>query len=311
MCNNSTIHIALSSDENYVKQMSVVITSALQNKGVNDNLFFHVLDGGVAKSSREAVLSLQNKSCKIEFLSIDDSLFNEDMPLGEAIPHVTKATYYRYLLSSLLPKNDKILYLDVDIIILGSLAELYNTDVSDYYVAGAKDILFTENTKRLKVKKYCNAGVLLFNLKKMRKDRMQEKLFAYTIQNNSKIVYGDQDVINSVLQTKIKYLPNKYNAQVGPYTMSDEYNKLAKKGEATIIHLIGAAKPWVPSSLSPFVDEYYHLLALSPLGANSEKEYKKIKKSNRHESTISTLRKIIPQPTKKVLRRIINAFYSK
>lgn len=310
MTRDKTIHVALSSDNNYTKQTSVVIVSALKNKARNDNLFFHILDGGIAKESKSKILSLQDDCCKIEFLNVDDSFF-DNMPLGDAIPHITKATYYRYVLPKLLPKIDKVLYLDVDLLVLGSIAKLFQYDIDNYYFAGVKDILYKENTDRLNIGKYCNAGVLLLNLKKMREDDMQRKLFSYTAKNHSRIVYGDQDVINTVLQAHIKYLPDKYNVQVGPYEMSNKYNSLAKSSEAVIMHFIGAAKPWVPSSLNPFVEEYYHYLAISPFGNEHPQEYKRIKASNRHKKMISLFRKITPKPIKKVARKVASIIFQK
>ena len=63
-------------------------------------------------------------------------------------------------------------------------------------------------------------------------------------ENQKEILWLDQDVINIVLQGKIKYLNNLYNAQVSElkFGLTKDFNKIADK--AVIIHYVGYEKPW-------------------------------------------------------------------
>lgn len=99
-----TIHVCLSSDDKYARHLGVTIASILVNKAPEDELFFHILDGGISRENRSRLESLQNlASFKIEFLAVDISLF-QNFPLDTDGPaHVSLATYYRILLPEFLP----------------------------------------------------------------------------------------------------------------------------------------------------------------------------------------------------------------
>lgn len=111
------------------------------------------------------------------------------------------------LLADLVPgMPDKLLYLDVDILFNRDICLLYDTDVSDVEYAAARD----HYGKYLIRHNYINAGVLLFNLKKMKETGLLEK--ARGLIRTKKLVFADQSaIIRST--TKNKILPQKFNDQ--------------------------------------------------------------------------------------------------
>ena len=101
---------------------------------------------------------------------------------------------------------DKLLYLDIDIMFNRDVHLLYDIDVSDYEYAAARD----HYGKYLINPNYVNAGVLLFNLKKMKETGLLEK--ARALIKTKKLVFADQSaIIRST--TKKKMLPQKFNDQ--------------------------------------------------------------------------------------------------
>lgn len=101
---------------------------------------------------------------------------------------------------------DKILYLDIDIMFNRDITLLYNIDVTDYEYAAARD----HYGKYLINPNYVNAGVLLFNLKKMKETNLLGK--ARELIKTKKLMFADQSaIIRST--TKKKMLPQKYNDQ--------------------------------------------------------------------------------------------------
>jgi len=73
-------------------------------------------------------------------------------------------------MSKILPKEiDKILYLDIDTLLIGPIDELWNIDISNSYCAGAKE------PKKETDFSYINTGVLLMNLKKIREDKKDDE----------------------------------------------------------------------------------------------------------------------------------------
>ena len=101
---------------------------------------------------------------------------------------------------------DKLLYLDVDILFNRDIRLLYDIDVEDYEYAAARD----HYGKYLINPNYVNAGVLLFNMKKIRETGRLAK--ARELIKTKKLVFADQSaVIRST--TRKRMLPQRFNDQ--------------------------------------------------------------------------------------------------
>ena len=111
------------------------------------------------------------------------------------------------LFADLVPQMpDKLLYLDVDLLFNRDIRLLYDTDVSEVEYAAARD----HYGKYLINPNYVNAGVLLFNLAKMKETGLLVK--ARKLIQTKKLVFADQSaIIRST--TKKKMLPQKFNDQ--------------------------------------------------------------------------------------------------
>ena len=96
---------------------------------------------------------------------------------------------------------------------------------------------------------------MLLNLKKMREDNIEEKLFDYTMKNQEKLICQDQDVMNVVMQDGIQYLPLSWNTQIRDWDKSTKFTEI--KNNANIIHYIGPVKPWDIESKSIVKKKFY------------------------------------------------------
>ena len=101
---------------------------------------------------------------------------------------------------------DKLLYLDVDILFNREPELLYDVDVEGYEYAAARD----HYGKYLLNPNYINAGVLLFNMKEIRKTGLFEK--ARHLIKTKKLLFADQDAVYRST-TRKKMVPQKYNDQ--------------------------------------------------------------------------------------------------
>ncbi len=101
---------------------------------------------------------------------------------------------------------DKLLYLDVDIMFNRDIHLLYDIDISDVEYAAARD----HYGKYLVYPNYINAGVLLFNMKKMRETGILSR--ARALIRTKKLMFADQSaLIRST--TRRKLLPQRFNDQ--------------------------------------------------------------------------------------------------
>lgn len=101
---------------------------------------------------------------------------------------------------------DKLLYLDVDILFNRDITLLYNIDISGYEYAAARD----HYGKYLINPNYINAGVLLLNMKEIRKTGLLAK--ARNLIKEKKLVFADQSAVYRST-TKKKMLPQRFNDQ--------------------------------------------------------------------------------------------------
>ena len=264
----SNINVCISCDDNYAKYAGVVIASILLNADENDEYSFYILDGGINEKAKSDINKLKTiKYCNIYFVKIDIEQFNV---YKDILTHkyISIATYYRLKLSQLLPSVDKIIYLDCDIIVKKSLKELFNTDLKDNYMAGILDARVKYKPK-WKNTKYVNAGVLLMDLDKIRRDKIEDKFVEYTKNNIENIKAGDQDIINFTLGEKIEIVDDKWNVQVSSFLSRSSFTS-----KPYIIHYIAKQKPWIFASYNHFKNEYFKVLIHTPWKFPSEEKYK-------------------------------------
>ena len=101
---------------------------------------------------------------------------------------------------------DKLLYLDADILFNRDIHLLYDIDIEGYEYAAARD----HYGKYLISPNYVNAGVLLFNMKEIRKTGLLRK--ARELIKTKKLTFADQSAIIRSTEKK-KMLPQKFNDQ--------------------------------------------------------------------------------------------------
>lgn len=249
--------IVACTDNHFVMQTGIMMQSVcINNLGVS--ITFHIIsDESLETKDKEDLKSVISKFSDkhILFYNIDGASFN-NMPALGVITTITKATYYRFELTTILSESiNKVLYLDGDIIVRHSLEPLWNTDIDNYAVAAVPDYneAVIEKENYLQINPLCgyfNAGVMLINLKYWRDHHLREQFYEYTKDNFDRIVYRDQDVLNYVLNEKKLMLDIKFNLGGGWLYVIPGYDtyKYAKQLEEArkdpvIVHYT-TSKPW-------------------------------------------------------------------
>ena len=188
------------------------------------------------------------------FIEVKEEEFKE-FPISSRYP---LEIYYRLFASDLLPKTlDRILYLDVDIVVIQSLRELYNMDFeSNLYIASShvNECMTHLNAKRLGLKEdvpYINTGVLLMNLELLRKQLNKQDILNYVNAYKKNLVLFDQDVLTALYGDKTKLVDyRKYNLSermMNFYNLRNPRSRIDLdwvKKNSVIIHYCGRMKPW-------------------------------------------------------------------
>lgn len=195
---------------------------------------------------------IRTNSCKKIYIFIEDDELNLPFPhiiqyinmhkigLDESganyHTHFSIATLCRLYLADLVDE-DKIIYCDMDTAVIGSLQELWDMNIDNYYVAGAVDkgiLDYKEYVEKFcNPETYINTGVILLNLKKIRDDHKTKMLTDYV--NNQKLAFPDQDAINCIFKDKILYIDSKFNAGLS--------TEIPRK--FIVYHWAGEKKNWV------------------------------------------------------------------
>ena len=139
------MHVVCTTDSNYVMPTGVMIKSLSVNNNEERIVFHIVVDESVTTQQKKELnrVLCENPQHSLLFHLVDDTLFDDFPQLGASNPKlfITKATYYRLLFAEILPDSiNKVIYLDCDMIVLGSIAELWNIDISHYALAAVTDM---------------------------------------------------------------------------------------------------------------------------------------------------------------------------
>lgn len=249
------IPIFLSSDDKYSAVLSVAMHSICYN--TSNFIEFYVLDGGITTFSKKLISKITEKfnNCSVEFIEIDVNKYFKDFKTGA---RTTVATYFRFLIPDLKPNIDRAIYIDCDVVVLDDIVKLYEEDLGDYIIGAIpeygydlinilKDIKNNYNINLEHI--YFNAGVLLIDCDKWRRENVTQKLFELEQKYKSVLIHLDQDILNKYFDCNYKRLNIKYNAQ---YFNEDKIELYAEeykqelrtlKQNIVVRHFI-QVKPW-------------------------------------------------------------------
>lgn len=263
----NAMNILISVDETYLTISKTMLYSLFKN--TNETINCYVLAKDV--SSKNKIAFIKSTAGYIENVYfIDLNMIN----LGElkTNKHYSTAMYGRLFAQFLLPEGmDRILYLDADIIVKHDCSNFYNQNFEDKLIIACNDKDYnSEEIEKLKAKldlsleyKYFNSGVLLLNLKKLRKETKAEEIYRIMLQLQNKVEYPDQDILNVLYSENVKYNDNKYNYQV---LKNDIINHIELEN-ACILHYVGYKKPWSYKGINSFISRYYwkYRIGMNPI----------------------------------------------
>ena len=288
------MNVVFATDKGYLQHLAVALASLLEkNSGMN----VYVINSDISGSDWKKLEKLfVGKDSKLIDSKIDDSR------IEGLITHsyFTKANYYRLFIPDIV-KGDRALYLDADIVVTQSIDDLYNTEISDTFLA-AVDNPEIKNRYDLEMEcsaKYFNSGIMLINLEYWRAHRIKEKVIEFVSRKPEVIQFVDQDGLNSVINGHWLELHPKYNLHT--VLLSSDYASDPQIREAmdnpVIIHYTGLHKPWHLRDSHPYKRLYWKYLRMTPYKYSIPDDI----------NMINILRRIIPRSLKESLKKYLGA----
>lgn len=263
----NNIPIVLMSSNLYVAYLCVYLQSLMETCSSSYNYDIIILEKEISKENKKLLKSLLEGRSNISV-----RFYNPAHVIGKSkfyIAHAVYAeeAYYRMLTPWILEQYKKAIVMDCDIIVKRDLADLYNTDISGYLVAGVKDIVFQgilngsvpgtyeyvlDEMKMKDPYEYVNTGVLVMNLEEWRKEYTQEEVIH--IISSKKFRIQEQDILNVLFEGKMKPLEVGWNYYVPvsdflknslEFAPAASYQIYKEAGENPyLIHYAGVPKPW-------------------------------------------------------------------
>lgn len=145
----------------------------------------------------------KNRVIKIDVTSLYEKEFGK---CKNETAYCTPYTLLRLLADLVDNIPDKLLYLDIDMMIAKDISTLYNIDISEYEYAAVRE----KYGSKIIRPDYVNAGMLLLNMKKIKETGLLEK--ARNLIKTRKLLFADQDAIYWSTTKKL-LLPRIYNEQ--------------------------------------------------------------------------------------------------
>ncbi len=242
------MNLLISANNTYLSPLKIMLTSFCESNQ-NEHHHIYFLYGDVDEKELLSIGAYFEKHYDVTFTAT--KINTEDFKQFPISHHFSIETYYRFLVTDILPmEEDRVLWLDIDIIVKKSLYDFYYQDFQGNMIAACKSI--NKNPQTLLDQLGCpagtvyfNAGVILFNLKLIRTKYTVDDFFSYYVSHKDRITWLDQDILNGVfaLQTRIHDY-HLYNYQMFNEECLQKSDLKFIETHTAIIHYIGAKKPW-------------------------------------------------------------------
>lgn len=275
----SILHFTAQTDKSFFIPTIVMATSARANMAPGSCYHFHLFHAPLEEWQIAAAKQLETDWFKITLYEVTEGRHCAFKQKN----HVTPISLVRLELPERLPKLDKILYLDGDILVQQDLSELYETELGNHLIAAVQDMMagiFNPYTKDLPGSEYVNSGVMLMNLRQMRKEDTVKKFFEVKADAPPHWIFQDQDVVNACCANRIMSLHPRYNGLVTtfervPDLTVEQYNQFYHTHYASrqdveqdyaIVHLAGTPgrRPWERAD-GVYSTQWLHYFMLSPV----------------------------------------------
>ena len=253
-------------NQNFRPLLCQCLRSVVKNGG-EETYDAYILHSDLTEEDVGAIEAVSDRvHCR--FVAVNAGDF-EGFPESSRYP---RQIFYRLAAPLLLPKElDRILYLDVDTLVINPLRELYTMDFAgNYYIActHVRETLTRLNDRRLNVPAgapYVNTGVMVLNLAALRENLTMDMIRRTALEKIDTFWLPDQDLLTVMHGDKILL------ADTQKYNLSDRilniYNANPKRPRhdltwvrenTVIIHYCGKNRPWKPhyvGSLGVFYEE--------------------------------------------------------
>ncbi|MBQ6713098.1 MAG: glycosyltransferase family 8 protein [Selenomonadales bacterium] len=250
------VPIVFAVNAKYACYNAVTIQSIIEHCSENDFYRIYILQDGLGDAFVRRLEGIGSKNVVVRCVDVGDLINQKQVDL-HIRAHFSKETYFRMVIPEIMPFYEKVIYLDCDLVVKDDVAALLNEDIGEHYIAGVRDCYAHMMDERLKKDLgidglgYVNAGVLVINMKQwLKHDLMTECFEMISRTPKEKLLYLDQDVLNTVCYNKIYHFDEVWNFQWHMLHCEKRYEEMLVpramriKDDCKILHFSSQIKPW-------------------------------------------------------------------
>lgn len=247
--------LVLAFDQNYVLPAAVCLRS-IDTNTVNPPTAVFVVAEGISSEDVD-LIGRQFPNAPVKVVPTSSPLTKFGNIADTA--HATPAQFLKCMAPRLLDDaEDRLIYIDVDTLVLGDLGELAQTDIGDNIAGFVEDRFVTDNVLDPGDHPYYNAGLFVADRDKWNADRITEDILATITEHADILQYGDQDALNKSLKGAIFPLAGRWNYMLSEREKADPAKHISKRAdEVSVLHFCGPVKPWRTKFAHPYLRDVY------------------------------------------------------
>lgn len=283
--NPAVAHIVYASDDRFVEILGVSMISLFENSRNLEDIVVYILDSGIKKENKLRIESICKTYKRRMPIWIVARNIRKELGISVELDRGSMSQYARLFISSVLPEGlEKVLYLDCDIVIKQSIRELWGLNMHGKTIAALNDAFSKYYRANIGLKQediMFNSGVMLIDLKRWKKYRIEEKLLKFISEHKGRIQQGDQGALNAVLSHDTYCFEPKFNSitifydfdyqEMLTYRKPPNFYSERQVKEAieypVLIHFTTSflsKRPWYEGCHHRYVGEWLKYKALSP-----------------------------------------------
>lgn len=238
-----TIEVALCVDNNVIDYVGSLVYSIYKHTSSYVNIYVIYKELSAESLNKLNWINGKMQTVNLQTVKVSEKLHErlDKITLGKDKYNLPISSYYRIFLADILPDVNRIIYLDVDVLAIGDLTELWHTNLEGNFLAACLDEqAFTKsgtNVLQPRRREYFNSGVLVLDLFLFRKYNIISEFFDYLIDTTDLYNLGDQDALNLYFLDAVKLLDSSWN--YGVYS----HKKYSGVNDIKILHYFGFSKP--------------------------------------------------------------------
>lgn len=280
--------IVYSSSDAYSECTGVSLYSLYLNNIDIEELNVNILSTDISEKNKEALTEVASSfNRRLNIIDAKQDFIDEANRLHLQLLRGAYNTYSRVVLNRWFSHLDKIMVIDSDTMVTGSIKGAWELDINESYLAAVPEIAMynpystQEDPELIKsLDMYYNMGICVVNLKKWREDNIDNLIVTSIERNKPVFKIADQSIINKYCAGKIARLPLMYNFYSPVHNVSyktvnrvfniktvfseEEFEHSSKT--PAIIHYFGHSyeRPWFKYSVALKKNEYLAIRKETP-----------------------------------------------